>query len=45
MEDFKRIAEADPAFGFALRKLVDKNVSAEEIIDLAKKKPGREKPE
>lgn len=43
VEDLKRIAEADPAFGFALRKLVDKKVSAEEIIELAKKKPNREK--
>lgn len=45
VEDLKRIAEADPDFGFALRKLVDKKVSAEEIIELAKKKPHREKPE
>jgi transcriptional regulator with XRE-family HTH domain len=45
VEDLKRIAEADPAFGFALRKLVDKKVSAEEIIELAKTKPNREKPE
>jgi transcriptional regulator with XRE-family HTH domain len=45
VQDLKRIAEADPAFGFALRKLVDKKVSAEEIIELAKKKPDREKPE
>lgn len=45
VEDFKRMAEADPAFGFALRKLVDKKVSAKEILDLAKRKPNREKPQ
>ncbi len=45
VEDLKRMAEADPAFGFALRKLVDKKVSAKDIMDLTKRKPDREKPE
>ncbi len=29
IDDLKRIAETDPALGFALRKLVDKQVSSE----------------
>src|SRR5574337_1126828 len=42
IDDLKRIAERDPALGFALRKLVDEQVSAEELLDLLKKKPDRE---
>jgi transcriptional regulator with XRE-family HTH domain len=34
VEDLKRRIEHDPAFGFALRKLVDKKVSAEDIMKL-----------
>lgn len=45
IDDLKRIAEADPSFGFALRKLVDKEVSAEDILELVKKKRDREKTE
>lgn len=45
IDDLKRIAEADPSFGFALRKLVDKDVSAEDILELVKKKRDREKVE
>lgn len=44
IDDLKRIAGTDPALGFALRKFVDKQVSAEELLDLLKKKPDREKP-
>lgn len=43
VEDMKRITEANPAFGFALRSLIKKNVSAEEIMDLTKRKPDRAK--
>lgn len=44
IDDLKRIAETDPALGFALRKLVDKQVSAQELLDLLKKRPGQGKP-
>ena len=44
VEELKRIAETDPAFGFALRKLVDKKVSAQEILNLTKTKPDRKRP-
>jgi transcriptional regulator with XRE-family HTH domain len=44
IDELKRIAEANPAFGFALRKLVDKEVTAEDILKLVKTKPDREKP-
>lgn len=32
VDEIKRRAASDPAFGFALRKLVDNNVSAEAIL-------------
>jgi transcriptional regulator with XRE-family HTH domain len=30
--DLKRLASANPAYGFALRRMVDENVSAEELL-------------
>lgn len=38
VDDLKRRAEADPTFGFALRKIVEQDVSAEELLKLLKKK-------
>jgi len=38
VEELKRRAAEDPAFGFALRKLVDKNMSSQDIIDLLEQK-------
>lgn len=35
VDDLKRRAEADPTFGFALRKIVEQHVSAEELLKLA----------
>jgi hypothetical protein len=43
VEDLKRMSESDATFGFALRKLLDKEVTAEEIIKWADKKPDRKK--
>ena len=43
MEDLKRISDSDPTFGFALRKLVDKEITAEDLLRLADKKPDRKK--
>ena len=40
VEEIKRRAASEPAFGFALRKLVDSNVSAEEILRMLKDEKG-----
>lgn len=45
VEDMKRLTEIDPAFGFALRKLVEKNITAEDILKLTQNKPKRERGE
>lgn len=42
IDELKRLASADPAFGFALRKLVDKNVTSDDIMKLARNKRNRE---
>lgn len=42
VEQIKRLSEKDPAFGFAFRKLVEKDVTPEDILNLTKKKPDRE---
>jgi transcriptional regulator with XRE-family HTH domain len=34
VDDLKRRAEADPTYGFALRKLVEHDISAEELLRL-----------
>lgn len=43
LEEIKKLTEFDPNYGFALRKLVDKNVSSEEIIEFVEKKKGKDK--
>lgn len=43
IEDIKRMTERDPKFAYAFRTLVEKNVSAEEIIELASGKRARKK--
>lgn len=43
MEDLKRMSNSDPVFGFALRKLVDKEITGEDLIKFADKKPDRKK--
>ncbi len=42
IEELKKLTEQEPAFGFALRKLAHKKISAEDILKLASKKPPRE---
>jgi transcriptional regulator with XRE-family HTH domain len=32
LEEIKRISESDPNYGFALRKMVDKKISGEELL-------------
>ena len=48
VEEIKRLSEADPTFGFAFRKLVDemveKNISADDILKFTNQKSDREKP-
>lgn len=43
IEDFKRMSEANPAYGFALRKMVEKQISPEEIERLIADKSKRDK--
>ena len=45
VEQIKRIIQADPAFGFALRTVVDKDVKAQDLFDLSKKRRKRESSE
>jgi len=40
--DLKRRAAADPAFGLALRRVMDKEISSEELLDLVRKKAEEE---
>jgi transcriptional regulator with XRE-family HTH domain len=40
VEDFKRLATANPAYGLALRQIVNSKVSAEELMKLAGKERG-----
>lgn len=42
MGDLRRIAQKDPALGLALRKITERKVSGQDILDLAKKKADRE---
>ena len=41
VEELKRLSRADPAFGFAFRKLVDKDVSPEDLLKFLEKRPDR----
>lgn len=43
VDELKRLAQAEPAFGFALRTLVDKKVTPEDILKLTEKMPNRGK--
>jgi transcriptional regulator with XRE-family HTH domain len=42
MGDLKRIARQNPALGIALRTITEKNISAQDIIDLGKGKSKRD---
>ncbi|MDD5464910.1 MAG: helix-turn-helix transcriptional regulator [Candidatus Omnitrophica bacterium] len=37
VEDLKRLASSNPAYGLAFRKLIDKKVSPEDLMKLAEK--------
>jgi transcriptional regulator with XRE-family HTH domain len=43
VEELKRLSSTDPTFGFAFRKLVDKDVSAQELMKFLEKQPDRRK--
>jgi transcriptional regulator with XRE-family HTH domain len=45
LDDIKRLSESDPDFGIALRKLVEKNVTPQDILNMTKTKPDRKKKE
>jgi transcriptional regulator with XRE-family HTH domain len=42
-EEVKRVIQTDPAFGLALRKVIDRKISSEELMKLAGKEPGPKK--
>ena len=37
VEDLKRLAFSDPLYGVAFRKVIDENISAQDLIDFAEK--------
>ncbi len=43
IEDVKRLVAQNPALGFALRKVLDKEVTPEELLKLVEKKSERKK--
>ena len=36
MEDLKRLAASDPTYGFALRQVIEKKVTGEQLLDMMK---------
>jgi transcriptional regulator with XRE-family HTH domain len=42
VEDLKRMAAANPAYGLALRRIVDRRVTPEELTKLAEKERGHQ---
>jgi len=38
LEDIKRITQSDPRFALAFRTVIDKKISADELLDLVKQK-------
>ncbi len=34
VEEIRRLSASDPSFGFALRKVVEKQVSAKDLLDM-----------
>ncbi len=41
VEELRRLSSSDPAYGFAFRKLVDKDVSPEELLKFLETQPDR----
>jgi hypothetical protein len=42
VEDLKKLAQQDPAFGAAFRTIVDTQISPEDLLKLAEGKPKRD---
>jgi len=42
IENLKKLAEQEPAFGAAFRTIVDKQISPEDLLKLAEGKPKRD---
>jgi transcriptional regulator with XRE-family HTH domain len=40
IEDIKRLTQSDPRFALAFRTMIDKKVSADELLNLANRKKG-----
>ena len=45
IEDIKRLTQNDPRFALAFRTMIDKKVSADELLNLANRKKGVKHPE
>jgi transcriptional regulator with XRE-family HTH domain len=43
LEELKRITSLDPTYGFALRTVIEKKVSADQLLNLAKKSDQKKK--
>lgn len=43
VEELKRLAVSNPLYGVAFRKVIDKNISAQDLINFADKKSQRKK--
>lgn len=43
VQELRRLAAADPAMGFALRKVVDEGVSADELLEFLKRHSEKKK--
>jgi transcriptional regulator with XRE-family HTH domain len=44
VQELKRLVNQNPALGYAFRKVLDKDVTAQELIDLLEQKGARKKP-
>lgn len=45
VEEIKRLAQTDPVFGLALRRLVDKEITPEDVLKMTKGNSDRSKPQ
>lgn len=43
IEEIKRITQDDPTFALAFRTVIDKNISANELLEFVRKKEGEKK--
>ena len=43
VEELKRLTAENPSFAFAFRRVIEKNVSPEDLLNLVSKKPDRRK--